>query len=437
LYGEGDTVLCYGYQPLAEKLAQGLKIRLNCPVSRIAYDPDGNAGVRLTTSQGELTADAALVTLPLGVLKAGAVEFDPPLPARKSAAIEHLGVGCLAKVVFTFERAFWPPNQYVFGCLPDDKTADYPLVAINLWASHELPSLVFLLGGERGKELEGWSEARAWEWGLETLRNFFGADVPRPTAMHRTSWCSDPYSLGAYSYVKVGATPADMRALSEPIGQALYFAGEATHPRQWATVHGAYLSGLREAARISGDASILPEKMLTESRRWRRRLQRAERFFNLRSKVDDPVETARRLEHLQNSEVFGALPEEDLRLLVPLIEERAFADGAIVFHHNEEASEAFLVVEGEMLVFNPSGELNTRLAPGGIFGMYALFTDQRRLFSATAAGNLHCFVISFPILKRFLLTYPEAMMILMKNTVERLVAAIHDNPAPAQEATES
>jgi polyamine oxidase len=43
-----------------------------------------------------------------------------------------------------------------------------------------------------------------------------------------------------------------MRALAEPAGERLMFAGEATNPEFFGTVHGAYLSGVREAERILG-----------------------------------------------------------------------------------------------------------------------------------------------------------------------------------------
>ena len=67
---------------------------------------------------------------------------------------------------------------------------------------------------------------------------------------------TDPYSLGAYSYVPVGAGAGDMDALAAPVGRRLLFAGEATVAAHRATVHGAFLSGLREARRIAPDARI-------------------------------------------------------------------------------------------------------------------------------------------------------------------------------------
>jgi len=74
--------------------------------------------------------------------------------------------------------------------------------------------------------------------------------VPEPIDMVRTSWSTDPYSAGSYSFLAVGATPQHRAALAEPIGDRLFFAGEATDPDNPSTVHGALASGRRAAAAI-------------------------------------------------------------------------------------------------------------------------------------------------------------------------------------------
>ena len=93
---------------------------------------------------------------------------------------------------------------------------------------------------------------------MQALRDLFGADVPDPIATHVTRWREDPWARGSYSYLPIGARWEDMRALGEPVGERLLFAGEATEPLIYATVHGALASGLREARRIAGDAAVIP-----------------------------------------------------------------------------------------------------------------------------------------------------------------------------------
>ncbi len=81
-----------------------------------------------------------------------------------------------------------------------------------------------------------------------------GRSVPRPAAMVRTSWSKDPFASGSYSAMVVGAEPATRRALAAPVGDRLFFAGEATSREHPGTVHGARTSGLRAAAEVADRA---------------------------------------------------------------------------------------------------------------------------------------------------------------------------------------
>ncbi|TQD70848.1 hypothetical protein C1H46_043614 [Malus baccata] len=79
-----------------------------------------------------------------------------------------------------------------------------------------------------------------------------GITVPEPIQTICTRWGSDPFSLGAYSTVAVGASGDDYDILAETVGDGrLFFAGEATNRRSPATMHDAFLSGLREAANMA------------------------------------------------------------------------------------------------------------------------------------------------------------------------------------------
>lgn len=434
LYGEGDSVFWHGYQALVDKLADGLSIELDCRVTAVRH---GETGVAVDTTRGTFTGDVALVTLPLGVLKAGVVAFDPPLPERKRQAIDRLGVGVLAKLAYTFDDVFWPRNQYVFGVAGCDDPSQAPTVVVNVMSSHGLPGLVLLAGGQLGRDIESWPEERAHHWGLEQLRACFGDGVPEPRAKHRTSWSVDEFSRGSYTYVALGSTPADIEALADPVDDRLFFAGEATNRAHWATVHGAYESGLKQAARIAGDPTIVPPKTITESRRWRLRMRRAERFFNLRASTLDAAAWAERIELLQKSEVFGALAQEDLALLAPLMEPRTLADGATLFEQGDEARDAFVVASGTLVVFDPRRSVRVAaLGPGEVIGEYGMFVEHARTFSAIAEGEVRLWTISYPVLQRFLLAYPESVVSLMKQTVSRLLTAM-DRAAAASQGSAS
>ena len=91
-----------------------------------------------------------------------------------------------------------------------------------------------------------------------------GLALPQPTAALVTGWRRDPFARGAYSFLAVGSTPADRRALAQPSGPRLVLAGEHTHVDAPAMTHGAYLSGRRAAAQViaalgagAGDAPVV------------------------------------------------------------------------------------------------------------------------------------------------------------------------------------
>ncbi len=94
-----------GYSCLPIALSEGLNIKLSYAASNIQYTDKGvNVTVRSTNpANSEATevesADAVLVTIPLGVLKDCASKmFEPKLPEWKLSAIQRLGFGNLNKV---------------------------------------------------------------------------------------------------------------------------------------------------------------------------------------------------------------------------------------------------------------------------------------------------------------------------------------------------
>lgn len=74
--------------------------------------------------------------------------------------------------------------------------------------------------------------------------------VPAPSAWLRSTWSADPYARGARSFIAVGATPQHREALARPVGDRVFFAGEATDAEQPATVMGAHRSGSRAADEV-------------------------------------------------------------------------------------------------------------------------------------------------------------------------------------------
>lgn len=237
-FGGADRWFPAGYAQIPALLAKGLDIRLNETVRAITY---GSGGVTIETNREQHTVDAAIVTLPLGVLKANAVRFDPPLPAWKTDAIRRLGMGHLEKIALRFADVFWDEDAEFIGQV--DKR--FPLWW-NLQPVIGEPVLV----GFTIQAADGLSSDEDTARAMDELRRLYGADVSAPAAAAVSRWGADPLAGGSYSVRTVGAVPKDHEALAKPIGKQLFFAGEATHADYNATVHGAYLSGVRAAREV-------------------------------------------------------------------------------------------------------------------------------------------------------------------------------------------
>ena len=418
VYGYGDSVLRGGMQSLTEALARGLDVRLGSVVNRIAVDSQGE-GVEVTASGKTFRADAVVVTLPLGVLKSGRVTFEPALPGAKQAAIARLGVGAMNKVVLRYGEPFWPKNQYAWGYVCD-RADTQPATVVNLWKTHRQPALAMVVGGDTASELERRPPHEVRDWAVAVVRAIFGDAAKEPHSVTVTAWQKDPFSLGSYSYLPVGTTPDDIEALSEPAHGRIFFAGEATNRHHWACVHGAYVSGLREAARMTGDAGLLPSRHFTENRRWREMLQRADRLFNLIGRNLDGAEIKRRVEVLRRNVVFDRVPVEDLRVLASMFEPQQFAAGETICRAGERATTMFAVVSGEVLVHvDDNARPVASIGPGDVVGEYGLFATDARTATLVAKLPTEVLALDYQRFERFLLAFPESMFALMQLTVKR------------------
>lgn len=246
-YSGADRLFPGGYRQLIDRWAQGLTVRTGQVVMGVEW---GKSGVRVTTNQGVFEGKACVLTLPLGVLQAGNIRFDPPLPAAQAKALSALRMGTLDKVVVRYSASDWPSANH-FG-FPHQPVGVHGEVA-NLQSLFGVPALMSFLAGSAAKEREQWSDtALVKELGSTVQPIWGGKRVPNIEGSLVTRWSQDPYSRGSYSYLPPGVEPAARAWLGRPQAP-LYFAGEATNEKLPATVHGAYLSGQRAAKELDRD----------------------------------------------------------------------------------------------------------------------------------------------------------------------------------------
>ena len=250
----GDHVPEGGFTGVMEALAEGLTIELEQAITEVRVMEEG---VELSAASGAIwTGSHAIVTVPLGVLKSGAIAFDPPLPQEKIEAMERLDMGNVERVVLRFEEQWWTPGDLLF--VSKELDGRFPFV-VDFTADVGVPTLVAFYGGRFSRSIQGsWSDEAIVADLLSLLEDTYGTTAPPLLSHEVTHWSTDPYSLGSYSFIPVGASSADLDRMGEPAGDRLRFAGEATAFEHYQTVHGAMLTGLREAKRLGVESIRIP-----------------------------------------------------------------------------------------------------------------------------------------------------------------------------------
>ncbi|MEU3642162.1 FAD-dependent oxidoreductase [Lentzea sp. NPDC034063] len=417
VYGYGDSTLHQGYQSVVDALADGLDVRLGHVVTHVEEG-------QVFTDQGMFAADKVLVTLPLGVLKAGAVEFWPPLPEAKRSAIARLGFGTLNKIALHYSAPFWPTDQYVFGYLCRD-TDRYPTVVISMWKSHGKAILVMLLGASLGREMETWSAEDVSAYATEVVQDLFGTDAPAPDSVSRTTWSSDPYALGSYTCIGVGSSSKDIATLAEPVGNRLFFAGEGTNPYHWGCVHSAYESGRREAARISGDSTLYTPPSAGKSRAQSRNTDRMLRFVRMRMNHITSSELTERVACLRESvdphgvRLFDALADSELETLASMFDEIPYTAGDVLFHEDDEAHGVFLVAAGRIEIDFGGIYERAVLGRGALLGHYDMFFNARTTSVTALTDDVVVFYLDHYRYQSFLYAFPDVMMLMLSDLVTR------------------
>lgn len=242
---ETNYTLRQRYFDLFEPMTEGLEIHCNTPVAAITWREAPR--VRLCDGREIVTA-AVIVTVSLRVLREGGVVFDPPLPPEKVRAMQAIGMDPGMKIILKFRHRFWDERMYFLhtdGFLPQ------------YWATGNGKSegnrvLTAFIGGARAEKI-GAMGVDPVRFALEELDGVF-----RPRLASRSfedgfvaDWGADPFVRGLYSYPTVGTQENDRAVLASPLGDKVFFAGEATDTTGHSgTVHGAMDTGRRAAAEV-------------------------------------------------------------------------------------------------------------------------------------------------------------------------------------------
>ncbi len=251
--------LTNGYSALVDWFAHELKpprcsVHLNTNVEEILWQPgEVELVARTNRAQTRFRAPRALITLPLGVLQAGSVKFQPEL-VSKQVAIRGLGMGAVSKVTLQFRSRFWPIENFGFLHTHERRFPTW-------WSHGRGPVLTGWAGGPRAQELSREAPETVIAEAIAALARLFNIEPARIrdelVAGFHHNWTQDPFALGAYSFTPVRMMGMSRR-LAAPVGNTLFFAGEATAADgEQGTVHAAVASGERAIqeiiAAVTGD----------------------------------------------------------------------------------------------------------------------------------------------------------------------------------------
>jgi monoamine oxidase len=189
-----------------------------------------DAGVTVTTAGGTgsstatgffaqtfvYSADYVVVTVPLGVLQASAIAFTPALSTTKTFALSLVGMGTMEKVFLQFATPFWTANAQRIGYVSSPKGAFSTTYNIHYFTNK--PILVMVNAGAYGVTTAAMTDGQVLTAAMKTLRLLYGGKnntIPFYTKYMITRWKADPYSLGSFSFSKVGsAQPAHRDSLA-------------------------------------------------------------------------------------------------------------------------------------------------------------------------------------------------------------------------------
>ena len=230
-----------GNQQVARHLAGrlGTSVRLRSAVRSVEHDQDG---VRVLTDDGEVTGDAAILAVPMAVLRA--LPFSPEVPRTCRSAWQRAGLAHNAKLHFPLTR---PAAAWAVQSVPD-----------RFWTwtaadgSGQVQPVLHAFGGtEEGLAALGVAEGpAAWASRAAALRPELSAD---PSRAMLTTWNDDPWAGESYSALTVAVSDGDDDLIAAPLGR-VHFAGEHTAGAWAGLMEGALRSGARAASEVLAHA---------------------------------------------------------------------------------------------------------------------------------------------------------------------------------------
>ena len=277
-----ENIIKEGYSKVTDKLATMItafpncQIKLNEKVTKISTVVDARAGyVSTVTISGGINylAPRIVMTVPLGVLKANTIVFDPVLPTDKTNAIAKLGVGLLNKITLLYSKDFWTNDVNGLGTATwftvidpialNLTTAEPPKPQREFWNTAKYfnkPLVTMLYGATTADDYEMLTDTALVTMADTLFRSLWTGTSDAVVKGYSISrWRADDHAKGAYSYLPPGASVQNRNDLCKYLNNGIYWGGEHCSVDYPATVHGAFDSG-------TSAVSAIPVKLTTSSK---------------------------------------------------------------------------------------------------------------------------------------------------------------------------
>jgi len=245
--GTGDGLCREGYGTLLAYYRKDVPVKLNTIVSEIKW---GGKGVQVVTNKGTINSKACIVTTSIGVLKAEKIKFTPALPSRKIKALDGISMTYSNRVLMQLKKKFYRKfkNDTWFNtkCNSNgDKSPKTYYGSLKMGGSNVS---LFGMSGQFAKDLGEEGDEAMIDFILNDLKSTFGSKFYKKYFIKAKAiaWSKNPFTLGAYTGAIPGKAKNLRRELRMPVGDKIFFAGEAT-ALAFSTVHGADRSGKRAA----------------------------------------------------------------------------------------------------------------------------------------------------------------------------------------------
>ncbi|HEX7276776.1 MAG TPA: FAD-dependent oxidoreductase, partial [Acidimicrobiales bacterium] len=224
-------------------------VRFGAQVFAVQQDGDSvTAHYRTAVGTSSETADYAICTLPLGVLRH--LDFSPPLARAKYRAIRQLNYNPSTKILLQVRNRFW---ETVDGIVGGTTTTDLPIRRI-VYPSHSDPDErrgVLLASYTWGQDAARWgslTEPERITWAVKDVAKIHPQIRDEFEVGASYAWYNDPFAGGAFALFEPGQEKALHGDILEPEGR-IHFAGE--HCSLWhAWIQGALESGISAARKV-------------------------------------------------------------------------------------------------------------------------------------------------------------------------------------------